>query len=42
MRNHRVEKFLHDFEWLHEKLSSELIILPRFPEGGGLGLLLGG
>lgn len=42
MRIHRVEKFLGDFEELHASLTSELIILPNFPEGGGLGALLGG
>ncbi|CAM9126790.1 unnamed protein product, partial [Hapterophycus canaliculatus] len=42
MRIHRVERFLADFEQLHAKLASELIILPNFPEGGGLGALLGG
>lgn len=41
MRIHRVEKFLSDFEELHATLASELIILPHFPEGAGLGGLLG-
>lgn len=41
MRTHRVERFLDDFERLHAKLTSELIILPTFPEGGELSSLLG-
>lgn len=41
MRTHRVEKFLDDFELLHEQLDSELIILPTFPEGGELSSLFG-
>jgi len=41
MRIHRVEKYLDDFERLHERLASELIILPNFPEGGELSALFG-
>lgn len=41
MRTHRVEKSLDDFERLHARLTSELIILPTFPEGGELSSLLG-
>lgn len=41
MRIHRVEKLHGDFERLHENLASELIILPNFPEGGGIASLVG-
>lgn len=41
MRTHRLEKFIDDFERLHAKLTSELIIMPTFPEGGELSSLFG-
>lgn len=42
MRIHQVERFHDDFERLHARLWSELIILPRFPEVGRIASILGG
>lgn len=41
MRNHQVQRYHADFEELHDQLCTELIIMPCFPEGGGVASLVG-
>lgn len=41
MRNHQVRRYHADFEELHNRLCAELIIMPCFPEGGGVASLVG-
>lgn len=41
MRNHCVQRSYADFEELHRKLAAELVVLPCFPQGGGVTSLVG-
>lgn len=42
MRIHEVERLHGDFERLHGRLATELTVLPKFPEGGGIASVVGG
>lgn len=41
MRIHEVERLHGDFERLHGRLATELTVLPKFPEGGGISSVVG-